>query len=120
MARRAASTDNVPEKLMKAIRVHEFGEPSVLKLEDVPGPKAGEGQVLVKLHAIGVNPVETYIRRGIYGPKQFPYTPGADGAGVVESVGPDIAKFKPGDRVYISTSTTGTYAEKTVAPEAGV
>jgi NADPH2:quinone reductase len=76
--------------------------------------------VVVQLHAIGVNPVETYIRRGIYGPKQFPYTPGSDGAGVIDAVGPNVAKWKKGDRVYMAASTSGTYAEKAVAPEAGV
>ena len=62
--------------------------------------------------AIGVNPVETYIRKGIYGPKTFPYTPGSDGAGVVESVGEGVKKVKPGDRVYLAGSIYGTYAEK--------
>jgi len=63
---------------MKAIRVHEFGEPSVLKLAEVPAHKAGAGQVLVRIDAIEVNPVETYIRAGKYGPRQFPFTPGAE------------------------------------------
>ena len=105
---------------MKAIRVHEFGEPSVLKLEEVPDPVPGPGQVLVRVRAAGVNPVETYIRRGIYGPKEFPYTPGQDAAGTVEAVGAGVKKVKPGDRVYTSRSITGTYAEKTLAPESGV
>ena len=75
------------ETTMKAIRVHEFGGPEVLKLEDVPEPAPGPGQVLVRIDAIGVNPVETYIRSGKYGPKQFPYTPGTDAGGVIEEVG---------------------------------
>src|SRR5712691_4557909 len=65
---------------MKAIQVHQFGEPDVLKLEEVPDPTPGAGQVVVRIKAVGVNPVETYIRAGRYGPKQFPYTPGNDGA----------------------------------------
>ena len=70
---------------MKAIRVHEFGGPDVLKLEEVPDPRPGPGQVVVRIHAAGVNPVETYIRSGEYASKpQLPYTPGNDGAGVVE------------------------------------
>jgi NADPH2:quinone reductase len=105
---------------MRSIRVHEFGEPSVLKLEEVADPVAGPGQVVVKMHAVGINPVETYIRRGIYGPKTFPYTPGADGAGVVESVGSDVTRFKAGDRVYVISSISGTYAEKSLSNEAGV
>jgi NADPH2:quinone reductase len=107
---------------MKVIRVHRFGEPSVMKLEEIadPDPAPAAGQVLVRIHAIGVNPVETYIRSGIYGERPMPFTPGTDAAGVVESVGANVTRFKPGDRVYTAGSTTGTYAQKTVAPEARV
>jgi NADPH2:quinone reductase len=97
---------------MKAIRVHEFGGPEVLRLEEVPKPQPGSGQVLVRVRAIGVNPVETYIRAGSYARKpDLPYTPGNDGAGVIEQVGGDVNEFKPGDRVYTSGSISGTYAE---------
>jgi NADPH2:quinone reductase len=105
---------------MKAIRVYEFGEPSVLKLEEMPDPTPAAGQVVVKMEAIGVNPVETYIRRGIYGPKQFPYTPGSDGAGVVKSVGPGVTRFKASDRVYVAGSVSGTYAELALCAESAV
>src|SRR5918997_1932628 len=103
---------------MKAIRVHEPGGPEVLKLEEMPDPTPGPGQVLIKVHAVGVNPVETYIRKGIYGWKVWPYTPGSDGAGVVEAVGEGVTAFKPGDRVYAAGSVTGTYAERAVTPAA--
>ena len=97
---------------MKAIRVHEFGGAEVLQIEEVPKPQPGAGQVLVRMGAIGVNPVETYIRAGTYAYKPaLPYTPGNDGAGPVEQVGPDVNEFKPGDRVYIAGSISGTYAE---------
>src|SRR5260370_8250421 len=97
---------------MKVIRVHEFGVPEVLRLEEVPTPQPGPGQVLLRMHAIGVNPVETYIRAGTYAYKPaLPYTPGNDGAGVVEQVSADVNEFKPGDRVYIPGSISGTYAE---------
>ena len=97
---------------MKAIRVHEFGDPEVLRLEEVPTPQPGAGQVLVRMHAIGVNPVETYIRAGTYARLPvLPYTPGNDGAGVVEQIGSDISEFRPGDRVYVAGSVSGTYAE---------
>jgi len=97
---------------MKAIRVDEFGGPEVLRLEEVPTPQAGPGQLLVRMHAIGVNPVETYIRAGTYAYKPtLPYTPGNDGAGVVEQVAADANEFKPGDRVYTAGSISGTYAE---------
>jgi NADPH2:quinone reductase len=100
---------------MKAIRVHEFGDPEVLCLEEVPTPRPGPGEVLVRMHAVGVNPVETYIRAGTYARlPELPYTPGNDGAGVVEQVGPDINEFKPGDRAYTAGSISGTYAEFTL------
>lgn len=105
---------------MKAIRVHEFGDPSVLKLEDVPDPTPAAGQVVVRLKAIGVNPVETYIRKGIYGPRPFPFTPGSDGAGEVEAVGAGVTSVKPGDRVYINAAVNGAYAEKALCGEASV
>jgi NADPH:quinone reductase len=99
-------------KAMKAICVHEFGGPQVLRLEEVPTPQPGPGQVIVRMHAIGVNPVETYIRAGTYAYKPaLPYAPGNDGAGVVEQVGADVNEFKPGDRVYTAGSISGTYAE---------
>jgi NADPH2:quinone reductase len=99
-------------KRMKAIRVHEFGGPEVLRVEEVPPPQPGLGQILVCMQAIGVNPVETYIRAGTYAYKpMLPYTPGNDGAGVVEQVGPDVNEFKAGDRVYTAGSISGTYAE---------
>jgi NADPH2:quinone reductase len=102
---------------MKAIRVHVFGDPEVMKLQEVPDPKPAPGQVLVDVKAIGVNPVDTYIRAGKYGPREFPFTPGFDAAGVVAAVGPGVTRFKPGDRVYVSRPITGAYAEKTLADE---
>jgi NADPH2:quinone reductase len=97
---------------MKAVRVHEFGSPSVLQVEEVATPHPEAGQVLVRVHAAGVNPVDTYIRSGVYAAKpSLPYTPGSDGAGVVEAVGDAITRFAPGDRVYLSGTITGTYAE---------
>jgi NADPH2:quinone reductase len=96
---------------MKAIRLHTFGEPEVMQLEEVPDPQPVQGQVVVRVHAVGVNPVETYIRSGIYPKPPTPYTPGNDGAGVVEAVGPEVNGVAVGDRVYIAGSISGTYAE---------
>lgn len=96
---------------MKAIRVYETGEPAVMKLEEVEKPVVGAGGVLVKVHAAGVNPVETYIRSGNYGSVHVPYTPGTDAAGVVEEVGSGVTGIEVGDRVYVAGSQTGTYAE---------
>lgn len=97
---------------MKAIRVHEFGGPDVMRLEEAPDPKPGPGQVLVRVRAAGVNPVDTYIRAGMYaGQPALPYTPGIDAAGTVEAVGPGVEDVKVGDRVYTSGTISGTYAE---------
>ena len=85
---------------MKAIRVHEFGGPEVLKLDEVATPKPSAGEVLVRVHAAGVNPYDTYMRAGTYALKPpLPYTPGSDAAGVVEAVGDGVKKVKRGDRV---------------------
>lgn len=97
---------------MKAIVVREFGPPEVMKLEDVETPQPVATQVLVKIHAAGVNPVDTYLRTGIHAhAPNLPYTPGKDGAGTVEAVGEQVTKFKVGDRVYTANSISGTYAE---------
>jgi len=106
---------------MKAIRVHEFGGPEVLKFEEVSNPSAAPGQVVVAVKAAGVNPVDTYIRAGTYTFKpSLPYTPGMDGAGVVESVGQGVTRVKEGDRVYLAGTLTGAYAQKTVCAETQV
>ncbi len=106
---------------MKAIRVHEFGGPEVLKLEDVPDLKPGAGQVVVRIHAAGVNPVEAYIRTGTYVFKpNLPYTPGNDAGGVVMAIGEGVKRVKVGERVYVSGSLSGTYAEQALCNEAQV
>src|ERR1039457_1661406 len=111
-------TINLKEKTMKAIRVHEFGAPEVMILEELDAPVPGAGEVLVRLAAIGVNPVDTYIRSGLYRPDlKLPYTPGFDGAGVIAAVGPDVHHRQPGQRVYISWSLSGTYAEQVLCRE---
>jgi NADPH2:quinone reductase len=105
---------------MKAIRVHEFGGPEVLRFEDVPDPEPGPGQVVLRVEAIGVNPVDTYVRAGTYGPRSFPFTPGSDAAGVIDAVGPGVRGLKPGNRVYTSRTESGAYAERVLAAEASV
>jgi NADPH2:quinone reductase len=106
---------------MKAIRVSEFGGPEKLVLEDQPDLKPGAGQVVVKLHAAGVNPVEAYIRTGTYAMKpNLPYTPGMDGAGTVLAVGDGVTRVTKGDRVYCAGSVTGTYAEQALCNESQV
>jgi NADPH2:quinone reductase len=102
---------------MKAIRVTEFGGPEVMHLEDVADPVPSANDVVVRIRAAGVNPVDAYIRTGTYARKpSLPFTPGSDGAGDVEAVGADVKGFARGDRVYIagfgsSPAGAGTYAE---------
>jgi NADPH2:quinone reductase len=106
---------------MKAIRVHQAGGPEVLKLEDVADSKPDAGQVLIEVKAVGVNPVETYVRSGKYPLRTgYPYTPGADAAGIVKAVGADVNQFKPGDRVYTGGTKTGAYAQLTLCDAAQV
>ncbi|MFN2455864.1 MAG: NADPH:quinone reductase [Pyrinomonadaceae bacterium] len=103
---------------MKAIRVHEFGDPEVMRLEEVDDLRPARGQVVVRVRAVGVNPVDTYIRSGMYASKPaLPYTPGTDAAGVVEHVGEGVSRFRAGDRVYTAGTISGAYAEQTLCDE---
>jgi NADPH:quinone reductase len=106
---------------MRAVRVGEFGPPEVMKLEEMADLQPGAGEVLVRIKAVGVNPVDVYIRSGAYGTlPALPYTPGSDAAGVVEAVGAGVSRVSPGERVYTAWSQSGTYAEQAVCLEAQV
>jgi NADPH2:quinone reductase len=106
---------------MKAIRVHEFGGPDVLRIDDVEELSAGPGQVLVEVHAAGVNPVDTYIRSGTYALKpDLPYTPGFDGAGVARAVGEGVDRPSVGERVYFGGTVSGSYAELAICDATSV
>jgi len=106
---------------MKAIRVYEFGPPEVMKLEELPDLWPGPGELVVRVKAAGVNPVDTYIRTGAYSRKPpLPYTPGTDGAGLVETTSQDVSRVETGERVYLSGSLTGTYAEQALCEESQV
>src|SRR5277367_778922 len=97
---------------MKAIQVHKFGGPEVLEYKEIPTLQPGPGQALVRVHAAGVNPYDTYMRNGTYAIKPpLPYTPGSDAAGAVEAVGEGVKSVKQGDRVYTKKTLTGAYAE---------
>ncbi len=103
---------------MKAIRVHDFGEPEVMRLEEIPDLTPGPGEVVVGLRAIGVNPVDAYIRSGQYRPDQkLPYTPGLDGAGIISAIGPGVKHRQVGQRVYVAWSLSGTYAQEVLCRE---
>lgn len=106
---------------MKAIKVHEFGEPEVMKLEEVGDPVVGPGQVVIRVEAAGVNPVDTYIRSGRYGAGYgLPYTPGMDAAGMVEEIGENVKRFRVGQRVYTAGTISGAYAEKVLCEQGQV
>lgn len=98
---------------MKAIRVHQFGGPEVLQLQEVEGPRPGSDEVLIRVKAAGVNPFDTYMRSGAYGARNpnLPYTPGSDAAGTVEEVGAAAGHLKTGMRVYTTGTLSGAYAE---------
>ncbi|MGD0957683.1 MAG: quinone oxidoreductase [Candidatus Acidiferrales bacterium] len=97
---------------MKAMRVTKYGDPSVLHLEEIEKPKPGPGEALVRVHAAGVNYADIYFRNGAARlPIPFPFTPGIEGAGTVESVGEGVSEVKPGDRVAYATRGIGSYAE---------
>ena len=105
---------------MKAIRVSSFGGPEVLKIETVPDPRPGPGEVLIRVKAAGVNPYDTYMRSGTYATKpDLPYTPGSDAAGTVEAAGAGV-ELKKGDRVYTAGTITGAYAELTLCQRSQV
>lgn len=101
---------------MRAIRVHEHGGPEAMRLEELPTPKPGAGQALVKLEAIGVNFIDVYQRSGLY-KGALPIPLGLEGSGVVEAVGPEVSEVKVGDRVAY-TGVPGAYAEYALVPSA--
>jgi NADPH:quinone reductase-like Zn-dependent oxidoreductase len=109
-------------QIMKAIRIHTYGGPEVLKYEDASRPQAGEGEVLIRVHAAGVNPVDSAIRGGLVKeifPVSLPWIPGSDVSGVIEEVGPNVTRFKKGDEVFalLNPAKGGTYAEYVVVNE---
>jgi hypothetical protein len=110
---------DIPDSF-QAIRVAEFGPESVLQLQTVPRLSPGEKEILIKVLAVGINPVDTYIRAGTYARKPaLPYTPGADAAGVVIALGANCSEEapQPGQRVWVSGSRSGTYAQYCVSAE---
>jgi len=106
---------------MKAVRFHEYGGSDVLRYEDVPRPEPGKGEVLVKVHATSVNPVDVAIRAGhlrAFREYPLPFILGWDFSGVIEEVGTEVEEWKKGDEVYghPNIAGTGTYAEYAIAP----
>ncbi|MFI0508583.1 NADP-dependent oxidoreductase [Streptomyces sp. WSLK1-5] len=118
----------MPAHTMRAIRLHEFGGPEVLRHEEVPVPEPGPGEVLVRVHAVGLNPPDWYAREGmpdvppeLKPPFHLPLTPGTDVSGTVEAVAPDVEDLAVGEEVFgllrFPTSLqAGAYAEYVAAP----
>lgn len=101
---------------MRAVRVHKYGGPEVLTIDEVPIPEPNAGEARVKIEAIGVNYIDIYQRTGLY-PLKTPFTLGTEGAGIVDAVGPDVTEVKKGDRVgYVMIP--GSYAEYAIVPAA--
>ena len=96
--------------MTRAIRIHQTGGPEVLQMEEVTVPAPGRGQVKIRHHAIGLNFIEVYFRKGAY-PAELPFTPGNEGAGEVIAVGKGVEDFKVGDRVAYA-AMPGSYAEE--------
>jgi NADPH:quinone reductase-like Zn-dependent oxidoreductase len=106
---------------MKAVRIHKFGGPEVLQLEDVPRPEPGTREVLVRVHAAGVNPVDWKIREGKLGKIPLPSIMGSDFSGEIEALGPDVAEFRTGEMVFGSVADeSGSYAQYALAPVAHI
>ncbi len=104
--------------MRQAIQVHQFGGSEVMKLDNIPDLAPGKNQLKIQVKAIGVNPVDTYIRAGIYPIKpQLPYTPGKDAAGIITEIGPEVKHRKVGERVYVCGSVSGSYAESLICEE---
>src|SRR4051794_11802568 len=99
---------------MNSIRVHKTGGPEVLRIEEIPDPTPGPGELLVNIEAIGVNFIEIYQREGLYTVPR-PFTPGSEAAGTVRALGTGVTEFKVGDRV-VSQSMRGAYASRAVVP----
>ena len=107
-------------KRMKAIRIHNYGGPEVLEYEEVVVPTPAAGELLIKVQAASVNPIDWKTRAGYlkdFFPHTLPFIPGWDASGIVEAVGSGVTKFKKGDEVYAKTNYDGTYAERAIVTE---
>ncbi len=102
--------------MVKAVRMYETGGPEVLRWEDVDPGRPGSGEVLVRHEAVGLNFIDVYHRTGLYPLPSLPATPGLEGAGVVEAVGPDVPRFQVGDRVAYAGLPPGAYAQTRIIP----
>ena len=100
----------------KAIRIHETGGPEVMRWEKYDPGNPGPGEVRLRQEAVGLNFIDVYHRNGLYPPPALPAVIGMEGAGVVESMGPDVSEFKPGDRAAYAGLPPGAYAQVRYMP----
>lgn len=105
--------------MSKAIRIHETGGPEVLRWSEVEVAEPGAGEICIKHTAVGLNFIDVYFRTGLY-PAELPFTPGLEGAGVVEAIGADVIELKVGDRVTYADRPVGAYSERRLMPAASV
>jgi len=103
--------------MSKAVRIHEYGDPDVLRWENVPTPEPAANEALIRQDAIGVNFIDIYYRKGVYKLSGFPAVLGMEGAGVVEAVGTDVHGVVPGDRVVYSSSIGGYAVRRVIAAD---
>src|SRR5262245_63146832 len=103
----------------RAVRFEKTGGPEVMRLEEIPVPDPGEGQIRVRHRAIGVNYIDTYHRSGLY-PKPLPASLGVEAAGVVEALGAGVGSLQVGDRIAYVGGSGDAYSEVAVVPAAGV
>ena len=101
--------------MARAVLVHEFGGPDVLVVEDIEAKAPGKGEILLRVHAAGVNYIDTYFRSGAYKPPTMPFTPGSEAAGEVAALGKGVKGLKEGDRVAF-VGSLGCYAEELIVP----
>jgi NADPH:quinone reductase-like Zn-dependent oxidoreductase len=110
----------MPKQMIHAIRIHQYGGPEQLKMEQIPCPEPQAGEVLIRVHSVGVLPAEWKLRQGLFQafrPVLFPYIPGSAVAGIVEEIGPNVTAFEVGQAVF-GRSTNGAYTEYTTTPVA--
>lgn len=102
--------------MTRAIRIHQTGGPEVLEVEEIAEPEPDNGEVLLRHTAIGLNYIDVYFRTGLYKGPELPFTPGMEGAGIIEAVGAGVTDLRPGDRVAYASAPLGSYAEHRVFP----
>lgn len=116
MASGDESVEKEGDSDMRAVRVHSFGGPEVMQVDDVPVPEPGPGEARVHVEAAGVNFIDVYFRTGTYKGVDLPFIPGQEAAGTIDAIGPGVTELRVGDHVAYAPQTGGGYAEYVVVP----